>query len=71
MESSQLARRIRAFRKLKGLTQAELADRLGVSIGILGAVERGTRVPDEKLISNIAKALGVDESELVAKSPNR
>jgi len=66
-----LARRIRAFRKLKGLTQAELADRLGVSIGILGAVERGTRVPDEKLISNIAKVLGVDESELVAKSPNR
>ncbi len=56
---------------MKGLTQAELADRLGVSIGILGAVERGTRVPDEKLISNIAKVLGVDESELVAKSPNR
>ena len=43
MEKSSLAQRIRAFRKFKGYTQNELADLLGVSIAILGAIERGTR----------------------------
>ena len=35
MEKSSVAQRIRAFRKLKGYTQNELADLLGVSIAIL------------------------------------
>lgn len=68
MESDQLARRIRAFRKLKGYTQAELAERLGVSIGILGAVERGTRLPDEQLIGKIVEVLGVARSELLPQT---
>ncbi|WP_082691260.1 helix-turn-helix domain-containing protein [Paenibacillus rubinfantis] len=37
MEKNQLARRIRAFRKLKGHTQLEFAEQLDISIGILGA----------------------------------
>ena len=45
LENKQLAQRIRAFRKLKGLTQQELAERSGISLAVLGAIERETAVP--------------------------
>ncbi|MBO9605938.1 MAG: helix-turn-helix transcriptional regulator [Paenibacillaceae bacterium] len=61
-----LAQRIRAFRKLKGLTQLELAQRLDVSIAIVGAIERGTRKADSRILRQIADALGVDAKELAA-----
>ncbi|MEK8132986.1 helix-turn-helix transcriptional regulator [Paenibacillus filicis] len=64
MEKNVLAQRIRAFRKLKGLTQNELAQRLGVSIAVLGAVERGTRKADESIILKISETLGIDPEEL-------
>jgi transcriptional regulator with XRE-family HTH domain len=64
MEQYQLAQRIRAFRKLKGYTQDELARRLGVSIAVLGSIERGTRKADDKMIDKIAEALAVPRDEL-------
>ncbi|MDF2714762.1 MAG: Xre family transcriptional regulator [Paenibacillus sp.] len=63
-----MAQRIRAFRKLKGYTQDELAQRLGVSIAVLGSVERGTRKADGKLLNKIAEALGINPDELAAIS---
>lgn len=66
MAKDQLALRIRAFRKLKGYTQQQLADRLDVSIAVLGAVERGARKPDDKLLKQIAETLGIDREELVS-----
>jgi transcriptional regulator with XRE-family HTH domain len=65
MEKNIIAQRIRAFRKLKGFTQNELADQLDVSIAILGAIERGTRRPDSKIISKISEVLGIDPEELL------
>ncbi|MDF2721532.1 MAG: Xre family transcriptional regulator [Paenibacillus sp.] len=59
-----MAQRIRAFRKLKGYTQDELARRLGVSIAVLGSIERGTRKADDKMIDKIAEALAVPRDEL-------
>ncbi|ANE45965.1 hypothetical protein SY83_06345 [Paenibacillus swuensis] len=64
MEANVLAQRIRAFRKLKGHTQQELADILGISVAVLGSVERGTRRPEGKLLNTIAKALNIEVSEL-------
>ena len=66
MEKSSIAQRIRAFRKLKGYTQNELAELLGVSIAILGAIERGTRKPDTKMIHQISEVLNIEPEELVA-----
>ncbi len=37
-----------------------------VSIAILGAIERGTRNPESKVIKNIAEALGVEVEELIS-----
>jgi transcriptional regulator with XRE-family HTH domain len=67
MDQNQLAGRIRAFRKLKGYTQQEFSDKLGVSVAVLGAVERGTRVPDRKLLLLIAQTLDVDIEELTGQ----
>lgn len=64
MEQFQVAQRIRAFRKLKGYTQDELARKLGISIAVLGSVERGTRKADDKLIERIASTLGIRSEEL-------
>ena len=71
MEQFQLAQRIRAFRKLKGYTQDELAKQLGVSIAVLGAIERGTRKADSKILSRISETLGVSVEEIVASSQER
>ncbi|MFS0725034.1 helix-turn-helix domain-containing protein [Paenibacillus sp. 1P07SE] len=65
MEYDQLAGRLRAFRKLKGYTQHELAEKLEVSVAVLGSLERGTRVPQTKLLEQIAAALDVDYDELI------
>ncbi|WP_281883942.1 helix-turn-helix domain-containing protein [Paenibacillus sp. YYML68] len=64
MEKNVLAQRIRAFRKLKGYTQNELAERLDVSIAVLGSIERGTRKADLKMIRKISETLGIDPEEL-------
>lgn len=60
----QLAQRIRAFRKLKGFTQQELAEKSGVSLALLGAVERGNRRADEQMLTKITQCLGISLAEL-------
>lgn len=57
-------RRIRAFRKLKGFTQEQLANELKVSVSVLGEIERGNRVPSEELIQQISDILNVEKEDL-------
>ncbi|HSU79825.1 MAG TPA: helix-turn-helix transcriptional regulator [Candidatus Angelobacter sp.] len=66
MEAEQWGRRIRAFRKLKGFTQAELAKSVGVSLSILGEIERGNRLPNEQMIHRVSEALNITVEELNA-----
>lgn len=65
MERSPLARRIRAFRKLKGYTQQEFAVKLEIPVNWLGNIERGSKLPDEQLIERIACILEIDVAELL------
>jgi transcriptional regulator with XRE-family HTH domain len=60
----QLAQRLRAFRKLKGLTQQELVKRTGISLAVLGAVERGNRSLEPDMLSIIAQTLEIEVREL-------
>ncbi|RSL29326.1 XRE family transcriptional regulator [Salibacterium salarium] len=64
MEELLWSRRIRAFRKLKGHTQASLANKMGIAVSILGQIERGTRTPDEDFLSQVTEALGISIKEL-------
>ncbi|WP_274648442.1 helix-turn-helix domain-containing protein [Paenibacillus humicola] len=67
MEYDQLAHRVRAFRKLKGYTQQELAEKLDLSVAVLGSLERGTRKADPKLLERICATLGISYEELTAE----
>ncbi|WP_347548124.1 helix-turn-helix transcriptional regulator [Pseudalkalibacillus hwajinpoensis] len=64
MEAEIYGRRIRAFRKLKGYTQEQLAKDLGVSVSVLGEIERGNRKPTNDFMQLVAKQLRVSLEEL-------
>ena len=65
MENLQLAARIRAFRKLKGYTQQELASKMGVSLAVLGEIERGNRHVEDQILNKIAEVLEISIPELM------
>ena len=60
-----MGRRIRRARRRRGLTQAQLADRLGISAPQVTVWETGYRRPSLKSIYRIAKALDVDVAVLL------
>lgn len=66
MGDTRLGNRIRSFRKLKGYTQQSLAAQMGVSLALVGSLERGTRLPTEPMLRKIASTLQVDYEELCA-----
>lgn len=66
MEEEQWGRRIRAFRKLKGFTQVELANSLEISLSVLGEIERGNRKPSTQLIHQVCEILDVPVEDLKA-----
>lgn len=60
----QFGRKIRALRKIRDMTQEELAHEANIERSYMGAIERGQRSPTLDKISAIAKALRVPISEL-------
>ncbi|RIV18399.1 XRE family transcriptional regulator [Alicyclobacillaceae bacterium I2511] len=60
-------RRLRAYRKLKHWTQTELAHHLGVSIAIVGGLERGTRQPTAVQLAHLVDILQVSEKDLLGE----
>ncbi|MFB5190459.1 helix-turn-helix domain-containing protein [Alicyclobacillus fastidiosus] len=62
--SDVFGRKMRAYRKLKHMTQIELAEHLGVSVAIVGSLERGTRTPSPQMIRRLTEVLNVTEAEL-------
>ncbi|WP_071393046.1 helix-turn-helix domain-containing protein [Bacillus tuaregi] len=71
MEREKWGRRIRAFRKLKGFTQESFAKELGVSVSVLGEIERGNRMPSQDMIERIAAVLDISNHELRPLEENR
>ena len=56
--------RIRKIREDKGLTQSELAKRIGVKSPTISRYESGENHPSPEMLSKIAVALGVDVNML-------
>ncbi|MCL2604832.1 MAG: helix-turn-helix domain-containing protein [Defluviitaleaceae bacterium] len=56
---------LKIIRKRLGVTQYELAKRLGVSHAMIGQYERNLRNPKRSTIDRIANALGIDSKELM------
>jgi transcriptional regulator with XRE-family HTH domain len=55
-----LSRNIRQSRLLSGLSQEQLAEKAGVSLPYIGAIERGEKWPSAETFIEIACGLGVD-----------
>lgn len=60
--------RLDQARKEKGLTQRELANRVGVTEVSMSRYINGARVPSGPIVVNIAKALGISVDYLVGTS---
>jgi len=56
---------MRAARMERGLTQQELADKVGVARVTIARVEAALARPSIDLLENVAKALGVKLTELL------
>lgn len=68
MEAEKWGKRIKAYRKLKGYTQITFANKIDISVSVLGEIERGTRAPNEKMINKMSIELGIPVQELTPKS---
>ena len=56
---------IRSIRRLKGITQEELAKEINITQSMLCQIERGTKAPSLPLSVEIASALGCTLNDIV------
>ena len=66
VKPTKVTNSIRAVREAAGLTQAELANRIGVTRQTLIAIEQGRYSPTLELAFQIARAFGVGLVDLFA-----
>ena len=62
----QIGKTIRKYRKEKGITQEEMAIRLGVTTPAVNKWEKGTSCPDITLLAPIARLLGISLDTLLS-----
>lgn len=61
-----LGKRVREYRKIKGLTQEQLCEEIGiVSQHHISMIETGTRAPSLEILVRIANALGITVDDLL------
>ncbi|MFM9277991.1 helix-turn-helix domain-containing protein [Paenibacillus jiagnxiensis] len=63
---TRIGRKIRQYRKWKGLTQEQLAELVGINFTQIGKIERGEYNVKIQTLEKIANALGVRLSELIS-----
>lgn len=60
-----LGKRIAEIRHQRGLTQKQLAEKVGVTAQAVSKWERGSNCPDIAIFDEVASALNVSVSELL------
>ena len=61
----EIGARIRKYREMRGFSQKELAQKIGVSNSRVSNWEQGINRPDADILADICKALNVSPSELL------
>ncbi len=61
----EIGARIRALRQALRLTQAEVAEKIGIDSSFYGQIERGANAPSLKTLFAIAAALGAEPAHLL------
>lgn len=59
-----LGRKIQRLRGVRGITQEELAEMVGISRVYMGYIEQGRESPSLKLLMKLSKKLGVKVEDL-------
>lgn len=62
-----MGKRLRALRRSKGLTQAQVAERLGATKMTISAYELGTRYPSLDMLTGLASLFGVSTDYLLGR----
>lgn len=74
MTLASFGRRVKEARKQVGMSQRELADKVGIDYGYLSKIERAkVHPPSEKVILAISRALALEKDDLLflaQKSPS-
>jgi transcriptional regulator with XRE-family HTH domain len=70
MDYEALGKRIRNQRRLLGMTQEELSERVGVSCSFIGHIERGSRKLSLETLVHISDALNISCDALLQDSLN-
>ena len=60
-----LSRNIKQFRVISGLSLEELAEKAGISVPYLSAIERGDKWPSPATLAEIAHSLGLEPHDLL------
>ena len=71
MMESTIGKRIAALRKERGLTQDELAEKLGLSPQAVSKWENDISCPDILLLPQLAQLLGVTTDQLLGAAPKQ
>lgn len=66
---SEFGRRLKALRQARGLTQVELAERIGGTQKMITHYENRVKFPPVDIIPKLAKALKVSTDELLGAKP--
>lgn len=66
--SQTLAREVRAARKARGWTLAELATAVGLDKGYLSRIERGLKAPSVSTVLNLARVLDAPVAQLFGEA---
>ena len=69
MDQIKIGKFIASCRKEQGMTQAVLAEKLGISDRAVSKWETGKGYPDITLLEPIAKSFGISVTELISGSP--
>lgn len=64
----ELGARIREIREDQGLSQEQLAERVGTAQSTISQLEQGERNPSYRTLRSLAKALGVSVSYLLGEA---
>jgi transcriptional regulator with XRE-family HTH domain len=60
---------IKQWRKHRGLTQEQLAERIGIARSYLTKIERGDRRYDQPFLEHAADALRCEPADLIMRNP--
>lgn len=68
MDAKELGLKIQELRKLKGMTQEDLAEKTGLSVRTIQRIESGEVDPRSYTLNQIAEALGVEITDLTKEN---